>query len=342
MTEPRCGLVNMQTGHLLAKLSRGDCAASMSEQPLEEASLRKFKNAAYEFKLQVAEADEEGNPRLLWIRIGAHPQRCLCVAPDGSIRLENWMSPGAAEPLWRVHYCEATQPGGEGGAGDGEALPATCLLQSVKTGRFLCARDGAPVLADEGDIWGLLPLRGAMTPGKVLRRSMVLGGGAVALASAGAVGAAGVAVVGAATRGVGAVTAAGTAVAGTVAATSAAAKAISGMTVAKVAACAVSVPSAVMGIVAAGTAAVAAVTAAGGTVHYAACGMGCGVAIAGGGVVAGALALLVGSARDPGLYVNSAPFVPAPIMRTVSKLSMQGADGGAAERRSESGAAFDD
>merc|ERR1719343_651778 len=101
----------------------------MSEAVLEEGRLRPFKKSAYEFKLQVAKADTHGDPELLWIRIGVHPQRCLSVSPEGTLRFEQWLSPAAQEPLWRIHYLEAQQ--------SPEAaitFPALCFLQSVKTG----------------------------------------------------------------------------------------------------------------------------------------------------------------------------------------------------------------
>merc|ERR550532_2854827 len=81
----------------------------MSEERLTDAdTLRQFKHSPFEFKLQVAEETEDGAPRVLWIRIGVHPQRCLCVSPEGEVRIEQWMSPAAPEPQWRIQFLEAT------------------------------------------------------------------------------------------------------------------------------------------------------------------------------------------------------------------------------------------
>jgi len=172
-----------------------------------------------------------------------------------------------------------------------------------------------------GDLWGIMKLRNAMTPGKVLRRSAIVTGGGVAVASVGAVGVAGASVVGATVRGTAAVSAAGSAASTATTAVTAALTAASGVTLAKAATALAALPGAVAAVIAAGTAATAAVTAVGATVHYAVVGAGCGSALGAAGAVAAATAKLVSSARDAGLYVQGYPFLPAPLARSASRLS---------------------
>jgi len=347
MTEPRCGLVHMQSGCLLAKTSRGDCRAEMSEKQLtDEDALSHFKRSPFEFKLQVAEATEDGEPRVLWIRIGVHPQRCLCVSPESEVRLEQWMSPAAPEPKWRIHFLEATgsavdeatngdefdvTDSSDGITGDADQMkaadfPALCFLQNVKTGKFLSMQHGVPVLQPEGDMWGIVKLRGAATPGKVLRRSLLVGGGGVAVASVGAAGVAGAAAVGATVRTAGSAATAGAAVKGTAAAVSGAVHAMSVMSVGKAVAAAAALPGAVMATMGNATAAAGAGLAAFQVVQYAVVGIGAGAAVAKVGAVACSTAALVNHARDPGLYVHGYPFVPKPLMRSLSQLSQSAAD----------------
>jgi len=316
MTEPRCGVVHMETMRFLAKMSSGDCPAEMSDMSLMDSKLSNFKRAAYEFKMRVAETTAEGEPLLLWIQIGAHPQRCLCVGEDGAVRFEHWLSCSAPEPLWRIHYVEAQQP-----EDSDTKFPALFLLQSVKTGRFLVARDGTLSLQPEGDMWGLTQLRGAATPGKVLRRTAVVGGAAVAVGSVAAVGLAGAAAVTAAARTAGAVKATSAAVAGTATAVSGVAHAASGLSVAKLIGTAVAVPAAVMSAIGAASGTAAAVGTLGTVVYFGAVGAGCGVALGTGGVVSSAMAWLMNDARDPGLYVIGDQLVPLDWMRSISRLT---------------------
>jgi len=319
----------------------------MSEERLTDAdTLRQFKHSPFEFKLQVAEETEDGAPRVLWIRIGVHPQRCLCVSPEGEVRIEQWMSPAAPEPQWRIQFLEATVPcGNKAGhedeanatdSSDGNAIngdevqaadfPALCLLQNVKTGQFLSVQHGVPVLQSEGDAWGIVKLRGAATPGKVLRRSLLLGGGGIAVASAGAAGVAGAAAVGATVRTAGAAAATGAAVKATAAAVSGAVHAFSFVSAGKAVVAAAAIPGAVMVTVGKATAATGAGLAAFQVVQYAAVGVGAGAAVAKVGAVASSTAALVNHARDPGLYVHGYPFVPKPIMNSLSKLSQSAPD----------------
>merc|ERR1712062_958116 len=127
--------------------SRGNCPAVMSDSSLKHSKLSQFKRTTYEFKLRVAETTAEGEPNLLWIQIGSHPQRCLCVSDDGEVRFEHWLSCSAPEPQWRIHYLEAQQP-----EDSDSQFPALLLLQSVKTGGFLVAKDNTLSLEPTGDV----------------------------------------------------------------------------------------------------------------------------------------------------------------------------------------------
>ena len=119
----------------------------MSKLLLSEDNADRFKRRAYELKLQVAEATETGAAsRAVDTSMGAHPQRCLCVA-DGQLRFEKgWWSPTATDTRWRIHYLDALAPSGEtvtvAEAADEPAFPALCFLQNVKSNLFLAVRDG--------------------------------------------------------------------------------------------------------------------------------------------------------------------------------------------------------
>jgi len=309
-------------------------------------ALSQFKHSPFEFKLQAAEATEDGEPRVFWIRIGVHPQRCLCVSPEGEVRIEQWMNPTSPEPQWRIQFLEATgsSVNKDGHEDDVEAtdspegnisnedqvkaadFPALCFLQNVKTGKFLSVQHGVPVLQPEGDMWGIVKLRGAATPGKVLRRSLLLGGGGVVVASAGVAGVAGAAAVGATVRTAGAAAATGAAVKGTAAAVSGAVHAMSVVSVGKVLAAAAAIPGAAMATMGNATAAAGAALTAFHVVQYAAVGVGAGATAVKVGAVASSSAALVNHARDPGLYVHGFPFVPKPLMRGLSKLSQSAPD----------------
>jgi hypothetical protein len=297
---------------LLAKVKNGDCEAAMSEASLADGKLRPFKNTAYEFKLQLAEPDKD----LLWIRIGVHPQRCLCVGPDGTLRFMQCFNPSSQKSLWRVHYLEAEQPTDEA-----TQLPAMCFFQNVKTGLFLSVQDGAPILQARGEIWGIARLRGAMTPGRVLRRGAIVSGVGATVASGAALGLAGAAAATAVTRTAAAVSATGAAVSGTSAAVSGAAAAVSGATVVKVVTAAAAIPSAILAALTAGKGTLAVAASLGTVVWYSAVGAGCGVALGTGGTVIEAVAMLMSDARDSGLYVTGYPFVPKEMSQTLSKLS---------------------
>lgn len=371
MGEPRCGLVHVESMRFLAKKGWKDCDASLTNASLTEDNRRHFAKQANEFKLQIVEMDG-AEPRVIWIRNDAFPQRCLCVGSDDKVRIEKWRSALAKEPHWRVHYLEAlpladedtdkplcvlgcgrapavgfptccrecsmsscvqhgtrcpqkevlcvngcgrlaaggfptccqtclktsaTQHGprcneaNENPPDQRKLFPAMCFLQNVKTGGFLAVRDGVPCLQPQGDIWGILQLRGALTPVQTMRRGLIVGGVGVAAASVGAVGVAGAAVVGATARTAGAVT-------GGVAAVGKAAGVMTAMA---------AIPGAIIKAVMAGKAAVVAAGALGTAVYYSAIGVGCGIAVGSGGVVARAVAKMLNDARDPGLYVTS-PF----------------------------------
>lgn len=307
MSEPRCGLVHVGTMHLLAKERMGDCDAGMSSSSLAENKVKKFKHSAFEFKLQVAKAHDNGDPDLLWIRIGVQPQRCLAVGKDNTLRFEGWMNPSATEPMWRIHYLEAQQQKDE--EKPEKPFPAMCFLQSVNTGQFLSVKDGVPVLCEKSDVWGLVKLRSASTPGRALRRGVLVGGAAVAVGSVAAVGVAGAAAVGAGARTAGAVSATGAAV------TSAKASVAGAMTAA------VAIPAAVAAVVSKGTLAAGAAATLVTTVYYGAIGFGCGAALGSGAAVASSAAWLMDNARDRSLYVAGYPFMPSSLNKKVSELA---------------------
>jgi len=313
MSEPRCGLVHAATMHLLEKAHMGDCEASMSSSSLGEIKelgvkkLKKFRDSAFEFKLQVAKAHKDGEPDLLWIRIGSHPQRSLAVSKDNTLKFEGWMNPSAPEPLWRIYYLEAQQ---HADAGKPETpFPAMCFLQSVKTGKFLSVKDGVPSLCETGDIWGLVKLRSASTPGRALRRGALVGGVGVAVGSVAAVGVAGAAAVGAGVRTAGAVSATGAAMTG--------AKA----TVAGAITAALAIPAGIVAVMGKGALAAGATATLVSTVYYGAIGVGCGVALGSGAAVVSSAAFLVDNARDQSLYVAGLPFTPKFLNKKLSKMS---------------------
>jgi len=307
MSEPRCGLVHVSTMQLLSKAQMGDCDATMSASSLGEKKLKKFKHSAFEFKLQVAKEHDNGEPDLLWIRIGVHPQRSLAVSTDNRLRFEGWLNPSAPEPMWRIHYLEAQQ------TADMEQpekpFPAMCFLQSLKTGQFLSVKDGVPMLSEKGDIWGLVSLRSASTPGRAMRRGVLAAGAGVAIGSVAAVGVAGAAAVGAGARTAGAVSATGAAVTGAKAS-------IAGAITA-----AVAIPAAITALIAKGTVAASAAATLVTTVYYGAIGVGCGAALGSGAAVASSAAWLMDNARDPGLYVFGYPFIPKSLHKKFSKMN---------------------
>jgi len=236
-----------------------------------------------------------------------HPQRYLAVGKDNTLGFEGWMNPNAPEPMWRIHYLESQQPSDM--EQPEKPFPAMFFLQSLKTGQFLSVQDGLPTLCKDGDIWGLIILRSASTPGRALRRGALAAGASVAVGSVAAVGVAGAAAVGAGVRTAGAISATGASVTG------AKSSLVGAITAA------VAIPASIVAVVTKGTIAVGAAATFVTTVYYGAIGVGCGVALGSGAAVVSSTAWLMDNARDPGLYVAGYAFVPKSLNVKLSKMN---------------------
>lgn len=88
----------------------GNCAAALSNTLLEEdaSNLTHFHRSKSELKLQICKKNSKGEPTVLWIRTGSHPQRSLAVGKDGTIMWERWYASDASECQWNIVYMDTT------------------------------------------------------------------------------------------------------------------------------------------------------------------------------------------------------------------------------------------